>query len=196
MLQGVDVPDLVRAADSFDTHIRLPVGIGDVISEGGAIAVVNREPTPELECAVLKATTVGPERTFEQDPAFALRVLADIALRALSPAVNDPTTAVQALDAMDGLLRVLATRDLNIGLVAGSDGILRVEMPLPTWEDYVAVALDEIVALPTISPTISRRVSRLLDDLAQITQPNKRPTLNAHRQALAPVRADRTGVIE
>ncbi len=196
VLQGVDVPDLVRAADSFDTHIRLPVGIGDVISEGGAIAVVNREPTPGLACAVLKATTVGPERTFEQDPAFALRVLADIALRALSPAVNDPTTAVQALDAMDGLLRILATRDLNIGHVAGSDGTLRVELPLPTWEDYVAVALDEIIALPTISPTISRRVSRLLDDLAQITQPNKRPTLNAHRQALAPVRADRAGVVE
>ena len=103
--------------------------------------------TPDLEREVLKAVTVGQERTFEQDPAFALRLLADIALRALSPAVNDPTTAVQALDTMDGLLRILATRDLSVEHISDSDGSIRVELVLPTWNDYLAVALDEIIAL-------------------------------------------------
>jgi hypothetical protein len=74
------------------------------------ICGVHEAPDDEI----LEALGFGPERTFEQDPALALRVLADIALRALSPAVNDPTTAVQTLDAIDGLLRVLVRRDLAV----------------------------------------------------------------------------------
>jgi uncharacterized membrane protein len=132
----------------------------------------------------LKALTVGEERTFEQDPAFALRLLADIGLRALSPAVNDPTTAVQALDAMDGLLRVLATRNLSIEQVAGGDDTIRVRLVLPTWEDYVAVALDEIIALPALSPNVTRRILRLLDELAVITPPSRRSALETRRRQI------------
>ena len=132
----------------------------------------------------MKALTVGEERTFEQDPAFALRLLADIALRALSPAVNDPTTAVQALDTMDGLLRLLATRDLSVERVAGSDGTSRITLVLPTWDDYLAVSLDEIIALPAPSPNVSRRILRLLDELAAITSPSRRPELEGRRDKI------------
>jgi len=127
---------------------------------------------------------VGEERTFEQDPAFALRLLADIALRALSPAANDPTTAVEALDAMDGLLRALATRELSVEPVAGRDGTIRVRLVLPTWEDYVAVALDEIIALPALSPNVPGRILRLLEELAVIVPPSTRSALEARRHAL------------
>src|SRR5579884_3458107 len=92
----------------------------------------------ESSSRVLSALRVGEERTFEQDPAFALRVLADIALRAVAPAVNDPTTAVQALDAMDDLLRALATRDLDIMHVRAPDGAIRVSLVLPTWPHRLA----------------------------------------------------------
>ncbi|MGZ6693832.1 MAG: DUF2254 family protein, partial [Solirubrobacteraceae bacterium] len=120
-----------------------------------------------------------------------LRLLADIGLRALSPAVNDPTTAVQALDAIDGLLRVLATRDLSVEHVAGSDGTIRIELVLPTWDDYLAVALDELIALPTLSPNVSRRILRLLDELAAITPPNRRSALEARRRQIRdPARRD------
>jgi uncharacterized membrane protein len=132
----------------------------------------------------VNALTVGEERTYEQDPLFAIRVLADIALRALSPAVNDPTTAVQALDAMDGLLRALATRELDIGRVTGRDGTLRVTLVLPTWEDYLAVALDEIIALREISPNVSRRILRLLDELEAITPVGRHPVLAARRRQI------------
>jgi len=138
----------------------------------------------ELEGQVLKALTVGEERTFEQDPAFALRLFADIALRALSPAVNAPTTAVQALDMMDGLLRALGTRDLGVAQVAGSDGGVRVRLVLPSWHDYLAVALDEIIALPAVSPNVSRRILRLLDELAAITPVSRRSALEARRRQI------------
>ena len=112
------------------------------------MAVVRGTDGTELEREVLKALTVGEERTFEQDPAFAIRLLADIGLRALSPAVNDPATAVQALDAMDGLLRVLATRDLSVEHVADK----RRHHPSRTRAADLGrlprVAVDEIIALP------------------------------------------------
>ena len=186
VLQIIDVPRVLRAAERARAVIAFKVGAGETIAEGATVALVRGHTTPELERELLKAFTVGEERTFEQDPALALRLLADIALRALSPAVNDPTTAVQALDAMDGLLRVLATRDLNVGHVADGDGTTRIKLVLPTWEDYLAVALDEIIALPAPSPNVSRRIQRLLDELGTITPPSRRPALDARRRQINP----------
>ncbi|MGZ6725343.1 MAG: DUF2254 family protein, partial [Solirubrobacteraceae bacterium] len=191
VVQVIDVPRVLRAAERARAVIAFTVGSGDMIAEGATIALVREQTAPELEREVLKAFTVGQERTFEQDPAFALRLLADIGLRALSPAVNDPTTAVQALETIDGLLRVLATRDLSVEHVAGSDGTIRIELVLPTWDDYLAVALDELIALPTLSPNVSRRILRLLDELAAITPPNRRSALEARRRQIHdPARRD------
>lgn len=191
VVQVIDVPRVLRAAERARAVIAFKVGSGDMIAEGATIALVRGQTAPELEREVLKAFTVGQERTFEQDPAFALRLLADIGLRALSPAVNDPTTAVQALETIDGLLRVLATRDLSVEHVAGSDGTIRIELVLPTWDDYLAVALDELIALPTLSPNVSRRILRLLDELAAITPPSRRSALEARRRQIRdPARRD------
>jgi uncharacterized membrane protein len=184
VLQVIDVPRVLRAAERLRVVIDFKAGSGQMIAEGAVVAVVSGPAEPELERQILKALTVGEERTFEQDPAFALRLLADIGLRALSPAVNDPTTAVQALDAMDGLLRVLATRNLSIEQVAGGDDTIRVRLVLPTWEDYVAVALDEIIALPALSPNVTRRILRLLDELAGITPPSRRTALETRRRQI------------
>ena len=92
-----------------------------------------------------------------------------------------PTTAVQALDTMDGLLRVLAIRDLAVEQVPDTDGSVRVELALPTWDDYLAVSLGEIIALPGLSPTVSHRILRLLDELAAIMPPSRHSAL-AHRR--------------
>ena len=118
---------------------------GDTVPEAGVLAVIHGRHEPDLESAILAATRSGRERTFEQDPLFAVRVLADIALRGLSPAVNDPTTAVQALDAIDSLLRPLAECELDIGWIRDERGTLRVSVPMPTCEDFITVALDEVI---------------------------------------------------
>ena len=65
------------------------------------------------------------ERTLEQDPAFAFRMIVDIALKALSPAINDPTTAVLAIDQIHTLLREVGMRQLNDGMAYDSSGQLR-----------------------------------------------------------------------
>jgi uncharacterized membrane protein len=177
VLQVIDVPPLVRRAQRSDVMIEFRARPGETLAEHGVVAVVHGRPDAPLDHDTLAATTAGYERSFEQDPLLALRVLADIALRALSPAINDPTTAVQALDAIDSLLRPLATRKLDIGRVPDLEGHLRVVVPMPTWDDFVAVAVDEIIATPSSSTHLRERLRRLLEQLIEHAPPELRATL-------------------
>ena len=136
--------------------------------------------------AVRDALGVGSERTFDQDPALALRLLADIALRALSPAINDPTTAVQSLDVIADLLSVLIRRDLGVAMVEGADRTPRVVVRLPTWEDYVGIAVDEIIASEPRSGQVRQRLVGLLEGLLAIAPTQHRPAVE---QRLATVTA-------
>jgi uncharacterized membrane protein len=135
---------------------------------------------------LLSSLQTGIERTFDQDPTMALRVLADIALRALSPAINDPTTAVQALDEIDSLLRQLIGRDLAVETVNGSDGQPRLLLRMATWEDYVAIALDEIIAMAGSSWQVRRRMDRLLTDLSAIAPAERAEALRARTERAQP----------
>jgi uncharacterized membrane protein len=107
-----------------------------------------------------------PERTFAQDPKYPLRLLVDIAIKALSPAINDPTTAVQAIDQIEDLLRRLGRRDLDAGYARDADGKLRLDYPMPTWDDYLTLAFDEIRQYGTTSVQVMRRLRSALVDLA------------------------------
>jgi uncharacterized membrane protein len=97
---------VVAAAAQADAMVRFRVEVGDTLYDGSAVAdpYGGEVPDPMVREAVVR----GPERSFDQDPMFvALRLLAEIRLRALSPTVNDPATAVDAIDAMEGLLRAM-----------------------------------------------------------------------------------------
>jgi uncharacterized membrane protein len=168
ILQVIDVPRIVLAAEHADAVVDFKVGAGGRLVEAGTFATVHNGADPQLQGEILRSLAVGEERTFEQDPQLALRVLTDIALRALSPAINDPTTAVQAIDTADGLLRVLAARDLDVGEIAGDDGTVRVRLALPSWDDYLDLAVEEIQALPGLSPVVTRRLERLLTELEEL----------------------------
>lgn len=182
-LQAIDVPALLRCAERMDVVIELCVQPGEVIPDGGRVALVHGAGQATAD-ELLPALRTGIERTFDQDPAMALRVLADIALRALSPAVNDPTTAVEALNGIDELLRVLLVRDLAIETVTGTDGEPRVLLRLPSWEDYVAGSLDEIIENVDSSPLVRRRVKSLLSELVAIAPAGRQEVLRA-RLAMA-----------
>ena len=106
-LQQIYLPRLLDAAGS--AVIVLQAGIGDTLQHGAPVADLHGGEVPDE--AVLRGLVTGQERTFHQDPLFAFRLLADIGLRALSPAVNDPATAVQVLDTMQSILSPLVTRD-------------------------------------------------------------------------------------
>lgn len=119
----------------------------------------------------------GDERTIEDDPAFALRLLADVAIEALSPAVNDPTTAVQSLHRIEDVLRYASAKRLAAGVVTGPQGEARLVYPTPSWDDLVALSLDEIRAFGAGQYQIARRVPALLHDLIADLAAHRHPAL-------------------
>lgn len=177
VLQQIDLPQLVRLAGRADAVVVLLTAVGTQLVEHAVVARVHGRSNGPSETEVLQTLVDGPERTFDQDPLLAFRLLVDIALRALSPAVNDPTTAVQALDTIDGLFRPLCTRDLDVGRVVGADGDLRVVVPLPRWEDFVALISDEIMVAARHSLNVLVRLDRLLTGTLELAPPARHPAL-------------------
>jgi uncharacterized membrane protein len=120
------------------------------------------------------AVEFGPERTMEQDPSFAFRIVVDIALKALSPAINDPTTAVLAIDQLHRMLRSVGTQHLRTDEIADAAGELRVIFRTPNWEDFVHLAFSEIRFYGSTNLQIVRRLRAMIENLIQ--------TLPEHRQ--------------
>ena len=135
------------------------------------------------DSAVQSSVAFGPERTLEQDPMFAFRIIVDIALKALSPAINDPTTAVLALDQMHRLLRMVGQRKLRGEVIVDGSGRPRVMFRTPNWEHYVQVACSEIRACGAGNLQVARRMRAMLENL--------RRTLPEHRHATILLRVQR-----
>jgi uncharacterized membrane protein len=108
---------------------------------------------------------------------FAFRIMVDIAARALSPAVNDPTTAVLAIDQIHRLLRYAGSRNLGNGEVRDRSGELRLVFPTPTWEDIVDLATTEIRLYGASSMQVSRRLRALLEHLIDRLPEARKPAL-------------------
>lgn len=165
VVQQIDVHALVGLAVERDCSVTFLVPPGTTVSRGMTLAEVTGGELPET--ALLGTLETGVERTFGQDPDLPFRLLADIALRALSPAVNDPATAVECLDHLEDLLARLAGLDLGIGHFADEAGRLRVAVPVPDWERYLRTAVDDLLYAAAGSPMALHRMRDLLSGLAE-----------------------------
>ena len=163
-------------------EIRFIPAIGDFIATGARLAEGTGTAPDAARLASL--IRVGDVRTLEQDPAYGIRMLVDIAIRALSPAVNDPSSAVQALDQLDDILERLAGRSLGDGRLHDDSGRVLVRFPAPQWDAFVALALDEIILYGAGSIQVARRLSALLDDLLASAPPSRRPPVSARTARL------------
>jgi uncharacterized membrane protein len=169
LIQQLELRRLVTAAAQADAVLAFRVGVGDTLHDGSALADLHGGELPDP--VVRKAVVRGPERSFDQDPMFAVRLLADIGLRALSPAVNDPATAVDAIEATEGLLRTLAARDLTVTDVTDSAGGIRVRLVLPTWEDYLRTGIEDLIPASTPFAMVLGRLQQLLANLLETSPP-------------------------
>jgi uncharacterized membrane protein len=126
----------------------------------------------------LRATVAfGSERTMEQDPTFAFRIIIDIALRALSPAINDPTTGVLAIDQLHRLLRAVGKRHLRTDEISDGAGQLRVILRTPNWEDFVHLAFSEIRSCGSNNLQIVRRLRSMIENLTETLPDHRHPSL-------------------
>jgi uncharacterized membrane protein len=180
---ALDRTAIADLAVRYDAVIRLVRAMGDHVPAGGILLHVYG-PRELPERRLRRAVVLGDERTIDDDPAFAIRMLVDVAIKALSPAVNDPTTAVQSLDRIEDLLRYAASKHLSTGTVTDSRGAVRLVYPTPTWEDLVELALDEIRAFGAGQYQVARRLRALLDALIADLPEKRHPPLVQQRTLL------------
>jgi uncharacterized membrane protein len=158
----IDVDRLVRVARQSQALIRLPCAPGDSVTAGTTLALVYGRGPAIPRRALLASVELRRERNLVDDPKYALRLLVDVAVRALSAAVNDPTTVVHALDQIEALLAQLAEQDLDVGEVRDDRGELRLIYDATTWEEYLELALAEIEFYGASSLQTERRLAALL----------------------------------
>jgi uncharacterized membrane protein len=170
-----NVSAFVQMARRAGALIELNCAVGDTIVYDTQILQVRGATRPLPEEALLKAIGLSVERTYEQDPKYPIRLLVDIAIKALSPSINDPTTAVQAIDQLEDILRRLGRRSLNDVRATDSDGIVRLTHPTPNWEDFLRLSFDEIRHCGANSVQVMRRlrsalagITESIDDQARI----------------------------
>ncbi len=174
---SLDAERLVKAAAKADVLLVLRHRVGEFVPEGAPLLAVHGDAQDLDVRAVLGAVTQARERTMQQDVAFGLRQLVDVAERALSPGINDPTTAVQALDEVHDLLRRLAVRPLDGGQRLDGDGRLRVLLRQERYEDYLSLALDEVEQYGADALQVQHRLDAMLEDLVGAARDEHRPAV-------------------
>jgi uncharacterized membrane protein len=113
----------------------------------------------------------------DQDPTFAFRIVVDVALKALSPAINDPTTAVLAMDQLHRMLRTVGKRHLRADELLDKSGQLRLIFRTPNWDDFVDMAFSEIRKCGSNNLQIVRRMRAMIENLVQTLPPSRREAL-------------------
>jgi len=181
---AVDLAGLVRLARKADGVIEFVPGVGDFLGVdeplfrlyGGAAAIDDRRLRGKV--------ALGSERTMEQDPTFALRILVDIAIKALSAAINDPTTAVMAIDQLHRLLRLVGLRSLRNEELRDAAGHLRLVYLTPNWQDFVRLTCTEIRHCGAGSIQIVRRLRSMIENLLQTLPPHRHAELRLQLELL------------
>src|SRR5262249_20243417 len=137
--------------------------VGDFVATGDPLFRVVPATADVNPAALCQLVAVGQERTLEQDPTFAFRIIVDVASKGLSPAINDPTTAVLAIDQLHHLLHPVGSRSLDDGRVRDEGGKLRLVYRTPDWEDFVYLAVPEIRHFGGESIQVVRRLRAMLE---------------------------------
>ena len=172
----VDIPVLMAEAERAQVVIEFAPQIGDFVAVDEPIFFFYGKGTADAE-TLRAAVDFGSERTMEQDPTFAFRITVDIALRALSAAINDPTTAVLAIDQLHRMLRAVGKRHLHTDEHFGKDSRLRVIFRTPNWEDFVYLSVREIRRSGSGNFQVVRRLRSMIDNLLQTLPAYRLPAI-------------------
>ena len=178
-LLAIDAAVLSDVADRAKARLVAVPRVGDFVATGTALVRVVGGAQKVDDEEIRRAFPLAKERDLVEDPAFGFRQLVDIAERALSPGINDPTTACQCLDHLHDLLRRLLHRPLPAAVTHGEG---RVVVPQYGWDDYLSLALDEIRHWGRDSIQVPRRIDTLLADLAEAAPPDRLASIEEQRR--------------
>jgi uncharacterized membrane protein len=164
---AVNLDVLLAKAESCDGIIEFVPQVGDFVSIDEPLFNLYGGARSIEEDTLRASVAFGSERTIDQDPTFAFRIVVDIAIRALSPAINDPTTAVLAIDQLHRMLRAVGKRYLRTDEITDGSGKLRLIFRTPNWEDFVHLAFSEIRSCGSNNLQIVRRLRAMIENLMQ-----------------------------
>ncbi len=189
-VQSFDLDRLLALAEAHGADVELHVGTGEFLVHGQPLLSVMTQltgATPDTDVEAL--VRLGPERTMSEDPAFGLRLLVDVALRALSPSLNDPSTAIQAIDRLHELLSLLQVRRIPSPLVRQTDSGASVVMPTPDWDAYVRLATSELGLACQALPQVRRHLQDMIGALLREADPARQPALRRAQTEIDAARA-------
>jgi uncharacterized membrane protein len=172
-IQAMNVQAMAAWARAHDCLLVLPHYVGDFVGQGSALVEVYGEPPDDskLERRLLGWVALGAERTIDQDPAFAIRIMVDVAGKALSAAINDPTTAVQVLDYLTECLCLIGTTDLSGPQWQPGKDTRGVVIRVRRWEDFLVLGTTEIREYGSTSVQVLRRMRAMLERLSEEVLP-------------------------
>jgi uncharacterized membrane protein len=176
---------LVSIAAQADCRLELVPAMGDFVPLGAPLFRVEGELPDEARPIAEGCVLLGRERTHEDDPAYGIRKLVDIAERSIySSPFQDPSTSVQALNPIHDCLRRIVQRPFPSGRHSDSDGKVRLVERTLDWEGYVRLAFDEIRMVGAGSPQVARRLRAALVDLKSVAPPERQAPLDRQLELL------------
>jgi uncharacterized membrane protein len=195
---AVNLGTLVREARWADGIVEFVPQVGDFVATDEPLFLLYGDAVAIGDRTLRRTVAFGSEREMEQDPLFAFRIMVDIALKALSPAINDPTTAVLALDQIQRLLQAVGRRQLRGEIITDRWGRLRAIFRTPNWEDFVHVSCNEIRYCGANNLQVARRLRAMLDNLVASLPQHRHQALEEERgrldrmiESLYPIPEDR-----
>ena len=173
VILSVNIEMLLEESQKANAVVQLIPVVGDFVGKDEPLFALYGNVSGLDENILASSIDFGVERTLDQDPTFAFRIILDIALKALSPAINDPTTAVLAIDQLHRLLRSVGKRNLRTDNITDESGKLRVIVRTPNWEDFVNLACTELRRYGADSIQVVRRLRAMIENLI-LTLPEHR----------------------
>src|SRR4029453_17253749 len=174
---AVNTDELVAEAHKSGGGVEFVPQVGDFLATDEPLFNLYGKAASLDDEKLRSIVAFGPERTMEQDPTFAFRIVIDIALKALSPAINDPTTAVIAIDQLHRLLRKAGNQNLRTDEILDKSGKLLMIFRTPNWEDFVHLAFTEIRYCGAQNMQIARRLRAMIDNLIKTLPKHRHPAL-------------------
>jgi uncharacterized membrane protein len=184
VLRGIDRAGLVELGRRYDCVLELIPRVGAYLDTGTAVFAVHGGTTPPA-ADVVACLDLGRSRSLYQDPSFGLRQLVDVAAQALSPAMNQATTATQVIDRLEDVLLRILRQPPATGLFVDADHVVRLLVRAVSWEELLDLAFLEIEVYGASSPQVARRLLAAYETLTQAAPPQLRPGLDQRCSALA-----------
>jgi uncharacterized membrane protein len=183
---GIDRGRLVQLGRQYHCLLQFLPKVGEYLPIGAALVAIYGGTSPPDD-AVRGCIHLGRSRTMYQDPLYGIRQLVDVASQALSPAFNQPTTAVIVIDRLEELLLRIGRRPQPTGFFVDTDGVVRLMHAEPTWAETVDLAFTEIAIYGASSPAVIRRLAASYDRLQQSIPVDLHVDVARHAALLEPL---------